>query len=112
MSEYQSIHPVAQKDAEAKLNVVKGEALCSLLLAISELDDVEWVENVYLEYIHDDDQWVSSAAITGLGHLARISGQLNKNLVIKTLTDLAKVKSELKGKISDAISDIEGFIKD
>ena len=65
---------------------------------------------VYLEYIHDDDEWVASAAITGLGHLANF-GQLNKNLVIKTLTDLAKVKPELKGKISDAISDIEGFIK-
>ena len=85
MSEYQSIHPVTQKDAEAKLNVVKGEALYSWFLAISELDDVEWVETVYLEYIHDDDQWVASAAITGLGHLAKFLVSLIKISSLKRL---------------------------
>ena len=53
--------------------------------------------SLYLKYVNDEDRWIASAAITGLGHLARTSGQLDKDLVIATLTDL-KVRMDLKGK--------------
>ena len=111
MSEYHSINLISKLEAKAKLEVLEGEELCLLLLALSDLDDVEWVQSIYLKYVNDEDRWIASASITGLGHLARTSGQLDKDLVIATLTDLKKVRMDLKGKISDAMSDIEMFNK-
>ncbi|AUI85886.1 hypothetical protein BS333_05550 [Vibrio azureus] len=110
MSEYQRVTPVTKEAAEIRLNLAKGEELCLLLLALCDLEDWKWVQNVYLKYIYDDDLWVASAAITGIGHLARVSGQLDKKIVVKSLTDLAAVKPNLEGKVCDTISDIDMFL--
>ncbi|OOE77141.1 hypothetical protein [Salinivibrio sp. ML290] len=110
MREYQSVIPVTKESAESALSSATGEELCLLLLALCELDDWEWAQDVYLRYIYDEDIWVASAAITGLGHLARVSGQLDKKTVLKNLSDLAKLKPKLEGKVYDTINDIQMFV--
>ena len=45
-NEYQSINPISKLEAKAKLEVLEGEELCLLLLALSDLDDVEWVQSI------------------------------------------------------------------
>ncbi|MBQ4880115.1 hypothetical protein J8M21_23160 [Pseudoalteromonas luteoviolacea] len=110
MSKYQRVTPVSKEYAETQLNLVTGEELCLLLLGLCEQENWEWAQSVYLKYIYDDDHWVASAAITGLGHLARISGQLDKETVVKSLTDLIEVKPSLEGKVHDTLNDIEMFL--
>ena len=98
MSEYQSINPISKLEAKAKLEVLEGKSCVLLLLALSDLDDVEWVQSIYLKYVNDEDRWIASAAITGLGHLARTSGQLDKDLVIATLIRFKKSKNGFERK--------------
>ena len=110
MSQYQDLPRVSEKDIETKLELAKGEDLCLLLLAMSELENWRWVQEKYLTYLTHEDKWVASAAITGLGHLARLSGNLDKDKVISSLKKLESERPELIGKIEDSISDIEVFL--
>jgi len=99
-----------KEQAEKDLKTAYGENLCSLLIGISEIEDWKWAQDIYLKYLNDRDQWVATAAITGLGHLARISKNLEKEKVIGALEELSKNNPKLKGKIRDAISDINIFL--
>lgn len=87
----------------------EGEELTLLLLGLSELDDWEWVQDIYLNFVNDKDIWVASAAIGGLGDLARIHGHIDKKRVVKSLLNLANSREELRGKINDAVDDIDMF---
>ncbi|MDK1288395.1 hypothetical protein [Pseudoalteromonas umbrosa] len=110
MSKHQRVTITSKEYTETQLNLAKGEELCLLLLGLCELEDWKWVQNIYLKYIYDDDHWVATAAITGLGHLARISGQLDKKTVVQSLTALIEIKPALEGKVRNTISDIEMFL--
>ncbi|QMV16763.1 hypothetical protein [Vibrio spartinae] len=111
MNKYESIPFQTKDEAIAVLDKAQStEELCVLLLGLCEIEDWEWVQEQYLKYIHDEDKWVSSSAITGLGHLARINGNLDKKRVITTLEQLAQNRPELEGKISDALSDIDIYL--
>lgn len=111
MKKYQSLPSITKENAKVQLELAEGEELCLLLLSLSELDDWKWVQNIFLTYISNDDRWIASAAITGLGHLARNSRNLDKDKVINCLTHITDLDSSLEGKVQDAISDIEMFIK-
>jgi len=110
MNDYQSLPPFSREDAESKLRVAQGEELCLLLLSLSEADDWKWAQETYLGYINNEDKWVASSAITGLGHLARIAGKIEKEKVINALNKVAESRKDLEGKIGDAMSDINMFI--
>ena len=112
MIEYEQLPIITKNEAEKKIKVADRDELCRLLLSICRLEDSKWIQNVYLKYISDEDKWVASAAITGLGHLARISGELEKDKVISALEDILKNKPELEGKINDTINDINVFLGD
>lgn len=111
MMQYESIPSITKEDAEKKLQIAEGEELCLLLLSLSELDDWQWVQEKYLLYIAHRDKWVASAAITGLGDMVRIAGNIEKDRVVNLLIDVAKSRQDLEGKIHDAISDINMFYK-
>ncbi|AVF37582.1 hypothetical protein BV494_21875 (plasmid) [Rahnella sikkimica] len=92
-----------------RLHSANSEELTLLLLGLTELDDWPWVQDVYLKFINDKNIWIASAAISGLGDLARIHRQIGKEHVVKALTDLASSRKELIGKIGDALDDIAIF---
>ena len=110
MNKYESLPSVTRESAEYGLKSAKGEDLCRLLLSLSELPDWEWVQEIYLKYINHDDRWVASAAITGLGHLARNAGKLDKSTVVDCLKEVAEANAGLEGKVQDALSDIDVFL--
>ena len=110
MINYQKLPKLTPEETIKKLNSSSGEELCLLLLSLSELDDWLWVQNTYLTFIGHNDKWVASAAITGLGHLARNCGNLEKEKVLTILKNTLTKRPELQGKIEDAISDIDIFI--
>lgn len=112
MSQYQSIPKISKANAERELSMAEGENLCLILLSLSEIDDWKWVQETYLSYISNSDKWVASAAITGLGQLARISGDLDKDRVVESLEQLSRINPSLSGKVQDSISDINMFVSD
>lgn len=106
---YQKIPELQFNNITERLNSSDGEELALLLLGLLELDDWEWVQDIYIKFINNKDIWVASAAIGGLGDLARIHGHIDKERVVKSLTNLANSREELRGKISDAVDDIDMF---
>ncbi len=108
--QYEKLPKITKDEAEAKLKVAQGEDLCLLLLSMCELEDWKWVQDIYLLYARDKDNWVASSAITGIGHLARITGDLEKEKVISTLKEVSRINPKLRAKIHDAISDINMFV--
>lgn len=111
MRQYESIVQYAKDDAEKLLKTEDRNQLCKVLLGLSEIDDWEWVQEKYLSFLNNDDVWVSSAAIAGLGDLARINGQIDKARVKSELHSLRISRPELEGKIGDALSDIDIYVK-
>lgn len=110
MIQYEKLHKITREKAESKLKVLHGEDLCRLLLSMCELEDWKWVQDTYLRFVRNNDYWVAAAAVTGLGHLARTSGELEKDKVIGILEDVARSVPELEGKVDGAISDINMFV--
>ncbi len=110
MIQYEKLPQITKEQAEIKLKNAQGEELCYLLLSMCELEDWKWVQDIYLQFVRDKNHWVAAAAITALGHLARIAGKLEKDRVIDILKDISNTRQELKGKAKDAISDINMFV--
>ncbi|MCF6204642.1 MAG: hypothetical protein L3J59_13400 [Methylococcaceae bacterium] len=108
---YEQLPKITKEEAEAKLKVTYGEELCLLLLSIYEIEDWKWVQDTYIHYVTNEDKWVASAAITGLGHLARITDELENGKVLDVLEGVSSSNPELEGKVSDAINDINMFSK-
>lgn len=111
MNEYEQIDSVTKTEAEQRLCRADSDELCRLLIAISEIEDWQWVQGIYLKYLYSDDIWGASAAIKGLGDLVRISGCIDKRLVTEALSNLSHNNLFLQGKIEDALSDIEVFFE-
>lgn len=109
--EYQNLPEVTKSRFEAEMPNAGDREKAILLLGIHECSDWRWVQSVYLEWMQHQDHWIASAAITGLGHLARCAGQIEKNKVVPALEALAKTRLEMAGKVEDALGDIEMFAK-
>lgn len=110
--QYEIIPEISREDAEAGLNAaLKSNELRLLLLGMCELEDWKWVQNIYLEYVTHEDDSVAGAAVEGLGHLSRVSRNLEKERVIKRLRELELERPALAGHVEFAVEDIEHFIQ-
>lgn len=110
MKKYESLPRTNKEKAAIELETAQGEQLCMLLPGLSEINDWIWAQEQYLRFLRHSDKWVSSAAINGLGHLARLNGTLDKKRVVQELTGLKKDRPDLEGKIADVLSDIDMFV--
>jgi hypothetical protein len=83
------------------------EALVGLALNANE----NWhlVQDVCLELIVDSDPTISAIAATCLGHLARIHGELDLEIVVPALRALMS-NPKTSSYASDALEDIEMFV--
>jgi hypothetical protein len=78
-------------------------------LALNESEDWRLVQNICLEHIADRDWTIRAIAATCLGHLARIHGELDLEIVVPELQALMR-NSKTSSYASDALEDIEMFI--
>jgi len=79
------------------------------LLAITFNDeDWKWVQDLCLDLINHPNDILSRLAVTCLGHIARIHGQIDKEKVLKALKEKMRDK-KIAGYVEDAISDIQMF---
>ncbi|WP_262501767.1 hypothetical protein [Pseudomonas lundensis] len=87
------------------------ELIEALMYAVFNIDEPRWIQEECHELICSDKSLnVRGLAITCLGHIARIHGAIDKNITVPLLMKLSKDK-DLSGRASDALDDIEQFVK-
>jgi hypothetical protein len=79
--------------------------------AINIIYDQVWLQEMCLKNIDHEDELIASAAISGLGDIARIFQKLDFDLVVGKLSELKLKREELAAKIDEAMNDIKAFIK-
>ncbi|HAZ02548.1 MAG TPA: hypothetical protein DCY97_10310 [Marinilabiliales bacterium] len=108
--EFQNYNYTDKEEILSMLNSLdQSKRIQAIIGMINGVGDRLWLQNRLLELVHDNDFWVSKNAITGLGDLARIYGELD---VQKVLHELRRIKNkQLEGVIKDVIEDINLFIR-
>lgn len=103
---YEEVRRVSHEEVESALSDGTAEQAASALLSAALHDgDRLWVERKCLSVLYDSRGEVRAAAITGLGHLARIHHVVTSELVIPQLMRL-KDDPEVGGQADDALEDI------
>lgn len=82
----------------------------ALLYIAHNINDVEWAEAQFMRAADNLDENISGLALTCLGHLARINGRINKNVVVPFL-EKKKNSTNLiiSTRAEDALDDIKMF---
>ncbi|HEV8053138.1 MAG TPA: hypothetical protein VGP47_11640 [Parachlamydiaceae bacterium] len=84
--------------------------ICDALVAMAFYDeDWKWCQEQCLFLLEHFDKNISGLAAICLGHIARIHGQLDKELVESVLSNHLNNK-EISGRIEDALGDIKMFL--
>ncbi|MEL7739753.1 hypothetical protein AAG614_15315 [Citromicrobium bathyomarinum] len=82
-----------------------------VVLGMDPPDGID-VERICLDLAGHPDAWVRGNAATGMGHLARVTGRLQRKARIKRALQalLQDERALVCGKAGDAISDIEIYL--
>jgi len=107
---YQEAPPIARADAESAFSSGLPERICDALVRVAFNDpDWRWVQEQCLRFIGSPLPDVRRLAVTCLGHLARIHGQLDLERVMPLLKQMRN-DGEIEGSVEDALEDIEAFV--
>ncbi|WP_162799154.1 hypothetical protein [Nocardioides sp. 616] len=82
-----------------------SEALIGLVLTDP---DLLWLQGQCLDLLHHEDDRVRGAALTSLGHLARIHGQIDRSKVEPVVRSFLE-DPVLAGRAEDALDDFDVF---
>lgn len=82
----------------------------ALLYVVFNVNDFNWVQNMCLKLIDSKSKTMCLLAITCLGHIARIYGKIDGN-VVYILKKLSKGNGEKAGIAEQALGDIKMFVK-
>ena len=89
----------------------KDEKIAAVMFAIFNLDDPRWLQNLCMQCSKSDDSDIAGLAITGIGHIARLHGNLDLETVVPFLEEIKNENTELSGRAEDALEDIQIFMK-
>ena len=85
------------------------EAICSQMIGFTEYEaDWKQAQNTILMCLRDPRPEVSALAVTCLGHIARIHGKIDKEIVKQQLASMY-IQNDMQGRIEDALDDINSF---
>ncbi len=109
--EYEEILPISIKEANEEFASGNPEQISRALLGLA-LYQQDWrmVQDLCLKFIQESNsKLIKNSAITCLGHLARIHGNLDTGKVVAVF-DKLQDDPKVKGKIQDVLDDIDIFI--
>ena len=102
--------PITRADAEAAFQSGDGPTIVNALLRLSLAGpDRQYAEECAIRHIAHRDVWVRRNAATSLGHIARITGELNLDRAMPALVSLL-ADAEVFGYADDALRDVEHFL--
>lgn len=108
---YQSVEPISRSEAEL---IFAGEDTRAMVLALLSLayhdPDWQWVQNQCLQFLDASDFNLRRMATLCLGHIGRIHGTIDWDVVVPRLVSLIH-DPELGGTAEDALEDIRIFVK-
>jgi hypothetical protein len=106
---YEELPPISRNEVTDALESPGAvEAARAILrMSLHETDEA-WAETVCANALRDRRSEVVAAAITGLGHLARIHRVLSNPAIVDELRNLQR-DSRFSGKAEDALEDISMF---
>ncbi len=107
---YEELEPISQPAAEAAFASGDGPTIGRALLRLA-LHGPDWrfAEQHAVRHLTHRDVWVRRNAATALGHVARLSGDLDVASVVPALKALLS-DPEVGGFAEDALGDIEVFM--
>lgn len=96
---------------EGLLNSSDPKKVTETLLYIAyNIKDIGWAEEQFMRMAASSDDDISGLALTCLGHLARINGKINKNVVIPFLKKKMSHSNDIiSSRAEDALDDINMF---
>ena len=108
---YEAIEFISKADAETVFVSENPVLISQTLVRLAyHCDDWRWVQSKCLLYSASENENVQNTAILCLGHLARIHHKLDMELIMPVLSRLKK-NPKLEGRVEDALSDIDIYIK-
>ncbi len=109
--EYHDLPPVSHAELYAALSSPAAERAAAAVISVGLHEpDWRWAEQVCLDVLKDAREEVRAAAVTSLGHIARVHGKITARIVIPALESLLNDPS-LGGIAEDALEDIRLFAK-
>ena len=88
----------------------KDERIAALMREVFTSPHWRAPQDLCVRLTRDEDEDVAGLAVTGLGHLARLHGELDLDVVLPVLHELRDTPGPLAGRAEDALDDIEGFL--
>lgn len=108
---YENPRSIAKEAAEAILLKGNSSEMCSALISIALYEkDLSWAQDLVFPNFLSTNKDIAQAAITSVGHLARLHGQIDLDR-LNFLLERMIYKAELSGNIEDMFNDIEVFCK-
>jgi len=105
---YETIEEISISEFKEKAERFDGGIeLSRLLLGLAASDD-DWkaVQGIFIEYLSHSDVGIIATAMLALSHLARLSGRLEKDIVIEKLLETVEKHPSLAGRLEDVLDDL------
>lgn len=110
MMRYEDVLPITRQEAEDAFVSGNPNEVCNALVRVAYHDpDWRWVQAQCLRFGKHPDPDVRGLAATCIGHLVRIHGVLDMELVLPVLEGLLK-DPEVSGRAQDALDDIKVYL--
>ena len=107
---YVELPPIARAEVLRRIGAGYPSEIAEGLLRSAQHDpDWKWVQELCLQLLGHKNDDVRRAAITSLGHLARIHSILDLEIVLPRL-EVLRSHPTLGGTIEDALDDIRIFV--
>lgn len=107
---YEEIPVMSRSSIEKCFQTEPPQVVARALISAALYDsDFDWVQQKCLEFLSGPDVGLRGTALVALGHLARLHGRLDFDIVNESITR-AEQDSKLAGLASDLRDDIEMFI--
>ena len=107
---YVSQRPFLRTSAEDALASADVNVICEALVSIAfGSPDWRWAQDTCLSFLRNENPVLRRLAATCLGHIARIHGQLDKEVVVFALGECLQ-DAEMAGQVEDALDDVRLFV--
>lgn len=109
--EYEPLDPISREDCERALASRDPSVVCRALVSSAlHDDDWRWVQEQSRRLARDPRPQVRGCAATSIGHLARLHGLLDLDVIVPLLQELLH-DPEIGGLAEDALADIRMFVR-
>ncbi len=109
--DYETLDPISREDTERALASGGADVVCrALVTSALHDDDWRWVQEQCRRLARDPRAQVRGCAVTSIGHLARLHGELDLDVILPLLEELVH-DPEIGGRAEDALGDIRMFVR-